>query len=110
MKIIYGSRQSGRTTELIKLSARDPFSTIVCPNIEMCNATYSLSRCLGCDIPMPISINQLLRHYDRYHGRFRTLYFDNFEDCLEVLLGRSSVEAIVINKDVTEIENIYQEI
>lgn len=110
MKLIYGSRQSGRTTELIKLSAQDPFSAIVCPNIEMCNEIYSMSRRLGCDIPMPISINQLLRYYDRYYGRIRTLYFDDFEYCLEVLLGRSSVKAIVINKDVTEIKNTYQEI
>lgn len=102
MKIIYGSRQSGRTTELIKMCAQDNYSLIVCPSRPMCEAVFKLSKELGYKIPKPISFRDFTRGS---YGPpcFDKFYFDDIESCLEGCCGGGPIGAVVLNSSKTEI-------
>lgn len=102
MKIIYGSRQSGRTTELIKMCAQDNYSLIVCPSRPMCEAVFKLSQELGYEIQMPITFREFSRgmYSSIYVDKF---YFDNLETCLEGCCGGGPIGAVVLNSSKTEI-------
>lgn len=105
MKIIYGNRRSGRTTELIKMCAQDRYSLIVCPNIYMCNSVYQLSRKLGYRITMPITIHQFASGQFK-NKQIENFYFDELEFCLQSLGKNVPVKAFVFNKQFTEIVEV----
>lgn len=102
MKIIYGSRQSGRTTELIKMCAHDNYSLIVCPSSLMCEAVYQLSKELGYKISMPITFREFTKglYSSIYVDKF---YFDNLETCLEGCCGGGPIGAVALNSEKSEI-------
>lgn len=105
MKIIYGNRRSGRTTELIKMCAQDRSSLIVCPNIYMCNSVYQLSRELGYRIIMPITIHQFASGQFE-NKQIENFYFDELEYSLQSLGKNVPVKAFVFNKQFTEIVEV----
>lgn len=103
MKIIYGSRQSGRTTELIKMCAQDNYSLIVCPSRPMCEVVFKLSKELGYKIPMPITFKDFTKGL--FYSQFYVdkFYFDDIESCLEGCCGGGPIGAVVLNSSKTEI-------
>lgn len=101
-KMIYGDRQSGRTTELIKMCSKDRYSLIVCPNYHMCNYVFALSKKLGYKIPYPITIFEFSS--GRYYGyHIQNFYFDEVESCLTTLSRGVPVKGLVFGKHKTDI-------
>lgn len=103
MKIIYGSRQSGRTTELIKMCAQDNYSLIVCPSRPMCEAVFKLSKELGYEILKPITFRDFVNGVPDPMYMVDNIYIDELESCLEGCCGGGPIGAVVLNSSKTEI-------
>lgn len=97
MKIIHNERQTGKTTELIKMCSRDRYSLIVAPNRLMCNAILKQSIELGYDIPNPITFKEFIEgKYCKAH--IEKFYIDELESCLQSVLGNVTIDTVVIQK------------
>ena len=60
MKIISMPRGSGKTTELIKLSAKSK-DIIACFSMQECDRVFKFSKTLNYKIPKPITYDELLK-------------------------------------------------
>lgn len=87
MKIIYKSRGTGKTTELVKMSAKTGFP-IVCMDTRH---IYSVAKEIGLDIPKPIAIR------DYKSSSCEKILVDDAEYVLQHFLGK--VECMTINKE-----------
>lgn len=86
MKIIYKSRGTGKTTELVKLSAQT-WTPIICMDTRH---IYSVAQELGLEIPTPITIRD-------YKPSCEKILVDDAEYVLQHLLGK--VECMTISKE-----------
>lgn len=83
MKIICGSRQSGKTAKLIKLIAETD-GYIVCSNHRECYRTAELARKLGYEIRFPLSWEEFLKGQYRLYGDFNpSIAIDNADLLLQ---------------------------
>lgn len=58
MKIIKRGRREGKTTEIIKVAAKN-FSYIVCLSQEEASRVAQEARNMGLDIPFPLTFDEL---------------------------------------------------
>ena len=86
MKIIYKPRGTGKTTELVKMSAKTGFP-IVCMDTR--HITF-VAQELGLEIPVPIAIRD-------YKPSCEKILVDDAEYVLQYLLGK--VECMTISKE-----------
>lgn len=95
-KIIYQGRNTGKTTELIKLSATHQFY-IVCHSIQEANGILEQARGMGLNIPAPITYDDFINK--NYYGKgIRGFLIDNAEYLLQQMT-RVPIMAITINKE-----------
>ncbi len=104
--IIRGDRRSGKTTELIKLSAKTG-RTIVCPTPTMAHYVQGMAKDMGKKIPAPIGIHDLLHGKMRGRRDLDRAYIDELIMCMEVLLGGGvDIKYATTRHDVWDMENI----
>ena len=94
MKIIEGSRGSGKTTELIYKSAELGVS-IIAPTMLMCGSIKAAAEKYECDIPEPVSINKVV---NLEKGRPKKYLIDELDLCLQQL-GIEAEYITVSNKE-----------
>jgi hypothetical protein len=97
-KLIVGGRQSGRTTELIKMAAEaeanGAVSYIVCHSHNEAYRISQEARRMGLRIGFPITYDEFLIGS---HSRFiKKFYIDNVEMLLQRLAGHVEVDAITL--------------
>ena len=88
MKIIYKKRASGKTTEIVKLSAKTQIP-IICASYATVIRAKEIAQDLGLVIPEPIAIKDYKPH------SIDKILVDDAEDVLKKLLG--NIEAITIS-------------
>ena len=82
--IIIGGRGSGRTTELIKLSAENNIY-IVCLNRSRALNIAAMAREMGLTIPFPITVAEL--PIKRNSSWINEVYVDDADQVLESMIG-----------------------
>lgn len=100
-QIIIGGKRSGKTTEIIKLSAKTGRYILVSNHNEAANLV-KLARELGLNVPYPITVQEVVS--DKLKGssiRRDGLYVDNALDILEKIIAVPIVGAS-INREVSE--------
>lgn len=96
MRLIYGTRGSGKTTNLIKECAKEKgYSLIVCHTIQVALYYQDMAKDMGLEIPLPISMDEFIK------GDFRgknitSFYIDNADLLLEKLARGVKIEKISI--------------
>lgn len=101
MKIIKRKRQSGKTTELIRLCAENG-GYIVCRSDNMASAIQDQAGEMGLDIPFPLTYTEFIE--GKYYGAgVRKIYIDDAEALLEKMAHGVELEAITIS-DTEETE------
>ena len=101
MNIIVGGRQTGRTTELIKLAAKaeqqGEVSYIVCHNHASAYSISKRAQEMGLNIGFPLTYDEFLNH--RYAGSsIKNLYIDNIELLIQYMTP-VHVAAITVTKE-----------
>ena len=94
MKIIEGSRGSGKTTELI-CKSKELQIPIIAPTTLMCSCIKAAAEKYGCDIPEPVSINKVV-NFEK--GRPKKYLIDELDLCLRQL-GIETEYVTVSNKE-----------
>lgn len=97
MKVIYRERQTGRSTELIKMCAEHDYSIIVCPTLIRASYLFKMANDMGYKIPMPTTFRDFMnRHYEpRFINSF---LFDDLDASLCELAMNVPIEAVVFEK------------
>lgn len=97
MRIIKGPRQSGKTTELIKLAAEHN-AYIVVPSYEAAEAVAKKAREMGLDIPFPTMYSTFMRG-EFYARGIRAFIIDNVDALVQYMAGRVPVIAISMTEE-----------
>lgn len=100
MEVIYGGRQTGKTTKLIEMCAeaeqRGEVSYIVCPYHADAYRIAERAKSLNLNIAFPITINEFLK--GGYHGRHIEHFYIDRTEALLRHLSSVPIEAIVLDK------------
>src|SRR6476660_6811698 len=107
MQIIYGGRQSGRTTRLIEMCAeaekRGEVSYIVCMTHSNAFGIAQRAKELGLFISFSLTFEEFIRH-DYYAHNITNLYIDNAELLLQYMCSSGvRLAGITITKQEDEI-------
>jgi len=93
MKVISRPRGMGKTTELIKMSAKEN-QYIVCSTYNDCTRVFRQAQSLGLDIPFPITFDEFIRR--EYYGKgIKGFLIDN-ADLLLQHMSSVPIEAVTI--------------
>ena len=97
VKVICRPRGAGKTTELIKLSAKNHLY-IVCKDMKETGRIAGVARNMDLQIPFPITFQEFI------DGRFcpkgiKGFYIDNVEDLLSALARGVPVEAFSVTRE-----------
>lgn len=102
MRVIVGSRQSGKTAKLIRLSAEHG-SYIVCPTRRDVARIAARAKDMNLRISLPITFEEFLGH--RYYARgVRGFLIDNADQLL-AYLSDVPIHAITINVEEEDVNN-----
>ena len=104
-KLIIGGRQSGRTVELIKHSAKTG-NTIVCCNVAQRRYMIETAAHLGLSIPEPIVVNGNTIHNDSVQIQIREpkgILIDDMDYFLDSLFGGKYAGAVINSEFVKDI-------
>lgn len=82
MKIITGARNSGKTTELVKLSA-ETGAYIVTRDHNSARQLIDIAEHLGLHIPFPLTWSEF--YHNQYDGRRIRILFDDVDSFLQSL-------------------------
>lgn len=95
MNVMYRKPQTGKTTELIKKSAKDG-GYICCFSEEMAGRIFKQAHDMGLIIPYPITHADLLdkRYYEKGIGK---IYIDNAEYLIQRIAQGVKVDMIVFD-------------
>ena len=94
MNIIYKKRNTGKTTELIKISAETGYY-IVCARQELANYIQCDAIKLGYKIPLPITYDEFLQHKYNSHG-IKGFLIDDAELLLERISKTVPIHTITL--------------
>lgn len=97
MKVIAKPRQTGKTTDLLKLAEKN-FSYIVCPTILEANSLYAYACDQKINIPQPISWYEFLEKKYYQHGIKGGFMIDNLDMCIQSM-SPVEIKAVTLNKD-----------
>lgn len=101
MRVIVGGRQSGKTTELIRI-AHETDQYLVEPNRNMANYTFRMARGMGMPIRNPVTPDELLGTplRDSAYGRLHPIggvLVDEAQEVLERILRCGHIDAMSIS-------------
>ncbi len=104
MKIIYRGRQTGKTAELIKMSA-ETHNHIVCFTKREAQNTFNLAMKMGLRIPFPMTFENLKN--GSYHARgIKGILIDNVDLIIPSMCPDLPVNAITLTSDEGENDNV----
>ena len=95
-KLIFGDRQSGKTTELIKESARTGAYIVVSCKNEARNV-FRLSKELGLNIPYPLTVSEMIYESPSSYVFQKGILIDNLERILCYLFDYITIHAATID-------------
>ena len=104
-KLIIGGRQSGRTVELIKHSAKTG-NTIVCSNVNQRRYLIKTAKHLSLSIPEPIVMNRDTIHNDAVQIRIREskgILIDDMDYLLDSFFGGKYAGSVINSEFVKDI-------
>ena len=95
MKKIIRPRQSGKTSELIRMSEQTQ-TYIVTPTMARAKITAQMAQELGHNIPFPVSLAEYLR--SSFRGSYiKHILIDDGDDLLQELFKEVQIDAITIS-------------
>ena len=95
-KLILGDRQSGKTTELIKESARTGAYIVVSCKNEARNV-FRLSKELGLNIPYPLTVNEMIYESPSSYIFQKGILIDNLERILCCLFNYITIHTATVD-------------
>lgn len=103
MKIIAKPRYIGKTTELIKLSAKTN-AYILVANRSRQKMVAELARSMNINIPYPVTVDDYMR--TKFRGSFiKHILIDDADDVLRIFFNIVVIDAITITEVNTDEEN-----
>lgn len=100
MKIIAWPRQSGRTTEIIKMCAREG-GYIVTRDLDAAYQVREQARIMGLVIPFPLTYREFINK--KYYPRgVEKVYIDDVEALLYYIAPEVKIEAVSLCRDSGE--------
>lgn len=110
-QIILGSRQNGKTTELIKMSAKTGIYILVTTK-NRANHLFRQAKNMGYDMPYPVTIEEYFR--DKFTGtsiRRDGLFIDDIDDVFKSIFNGINIRAVTLTNDNRyEIKNLDSKI
>lgn len=95
-KLILGDRQSGKTTELIKESARTgAYIVVSCKNEA--RDVFRLSKELGLNIPYPLTVNEMIYESPSSYIFQKGILIDNLERILCCLFNYITIHTATVD-------------
>jgi hypothetical protein len=106
-ELIIRPRQSGKTTKLIQLAAKEEYGLIVTNNKMQAKRVFELAQKLHLKIPMPITYDEFINR--KYAGmNVSALFIDNAEILLQ-MMAKAPIKAITMsNSDPDGFQNEKQ--
>lgn len=95
-KLIFGDRQSGKTTELIKESARTGAYIVVSCRDEAHNVFRSAKE-LGLDILFPLTVTDIISEYPSSYILQKGILIDNLEEIISRLFNYITINAATVD-------------
>ena len=97
MKIIAKPRKSGKTVELIKMSAKS-HSYIVCQNQRDSSRIFAMAKEKGLDINFPITYGEFINN--RYCGKgIKGFLIDDIDILIQYMCRDAGIEAVTITTE-----------
>lgn len=93
MNIIYGKKGTGKTTDLIKICAKEG-GYIVCHSFMEASRVFKTAQELGFKINMPITFPEFMKGCFHKHK----IYIDNIDLCLSSFFRGVDIRAISVRK------------
>lgn len=110
-QIILGSRQNGKTTELIKMSAKTGIYILVATK-NRANHLFRQAKDIGYDMPYPVTIEEYFR--SKFTGssiRRDGLFIDDIDDVLKSIFNGINIRTVTLTNDNRyEIKNLDSKI
>jgi hypothetical protein len=103
MKKIIRKRGGGKTTELIKMSAKT-YGVIVCKNQSQCDRIFRRAHEMELKIPMPITYGYAIQIREQGNCNDAGLLIDETEDFIKACLISFKIEAITLTDEELEEE------
>lgn len=97
-KVIVGDRRSGKSSELIRLSASKGIYILV-SNKKRAHALAAQAREMGINIPFPVTLHEWLQSSTRFHGsviRRDGLLIDDIDAVIRELFSPININAVTI--------------
>lgn len=101
-KLILGDRQSGKTTELIKESARTGAYIVVSCRKEAHNVFRSAKE-LGLDILFPLTVTDIISEYPSSYILQKGILIDNLEEIISHLFNYITIHAATVDCTTLEV-------
>lgn len=101
-KLIFGDRQSGKTTELIKESARTGAYIVVSCRDEAHNVFRSAKE-LGLDILFPLTVTDIISEYPSSYILQKGILIDNLEETISRLFNYIMIHAATVDCTTLEV-------
>lgn len=95
-KLIFGDRQSGKTTELIKESARTGAYIVVSCKSEA-RDVFRLAKKLGLNMPYPLTVSEMIYESPSSYVFQKGILIDNLERILCYLFDYITIHAATID-------------
>jgi len=96
MKLLFKPRQGGKTTELIKISAKENIY-IVCSDRSRVSYIMELARVLKLSIPFPMTFDEVKRKQYLARG-IKKILIDDADEFLQSSIPDLEIETITITK------------
>ncbi len=101
-KLIFGDRRSGKTTELIKESARTgAYIVVSCKNEA--RDVFRLSKELGLNIPYPLTVNEMIYESPSSYIFQKGILIDNLEEIVCHLFDYITIHAATVDCTTLEV-------
>lgn len=107
-KLILGDRQSGKTTELIKESARTGAYIVVSCKNEARNVFMSAKE-LGLNIPFPLTVADVMSESPSSYIFQKGILIDDLERVISHLLRYITIHAATVDCTTLEVANVSQD-
>lgn len=101
-KLIFGDRHSGKTTELIKESARTGAYIVVSCRNEAHNVFRSAKE-LGLDILFPLTVTDIISEYPSSYILQKGILIDNLEEIISRLFNYITIHAATVDCTTLEV-------
>lgn len=108
MEKIIRHRCTGKTTELIKLSAQHNI-VIVCPNREMAQETQQMAKDMKLVIPTPLSVEEFMRGKTNGY-RFKSILIDELGMDAQKLFGVNVFAYTLSLPETEETDNLMDDV